>query len=102
MLTIKSLGMMALLLLLTALQSPATAGDPTDQLSGTINKFLGILTSTPVSELRANGLPDSARKLVVARFDFSEMAKRSLAAHWKALNQGEQKEFVDAFTERLL
>ena len=89
-------------LLVILLQSPARAGEPMDQLSTTINKFLTIMTSTPVSELRANGLPESARKLVFARFDFNEMAKRSLAGHWKGLDTREQKEFVDAFTERLL
>jgi phospholipid transport system substrate-binding protein len=92
----------ALVLIFSASGSQANAGEPTDQLSGTINKFLSVLTSTPVSELRANGLPESARKLVFTRFDFSEMAKRSLAGHWKGLSSGEQKEFVDAFTERLL
>jgi phospholipid transport system substrate-binding protein len=85
-----------------SINSPVMAGEPTDQLKATINKFLDILVKTPVSELREKGLPDSARKLVFARFDFSEMTKRSLGSHWKALDQKEQKEFVDAFTERLL
>ena len=40
--------------------------------------------------------------MVFARFDFSELTKRSLGPHWKSLNQGEQREFVDAFTQRLL
>ena len=39
------------------------------------------------------------RKLALARFDFSEMTKRSLGQHWKSLNPGEQKQFVDAFTQ---
>jgi phospholipid transport system substrate-binding protein len=52
--------------------------------------------------LRATGLPEKARQLVFARFDFSEMTKRSLGSHWKSLDQGEQREFVDAFTHRLL
>jgi phospholipid transport system substrate-binding protein len=30
------------------------------------------------------------------------MTKRSLGSHWKSLDQGEQREFVDAFTHRLL
>src|SRR5207247_5981659 len=51
---------------------------------------------------RANGLPESARKLVLARFDFSEMTRRSLGRHWNSLNQGEQQQFVEAFTQRQL
>jgi phospholipid transport system substrate-binding protein len=75
------------------------AGDATKQLSTTIDGFVPIIKNTPRQELQANGLPESARKLVLARFDFSEMTKRSLGQHWKSLNRGEQKQFVDAFTQ---
>ena len=78
------------------------AGDPTAQLKGTIDDFVKILASTPVSELQATGLPESALKLIFARFDFSEMTKRTLGTHWTALNQNEQTDFVNAFTQRLL
>jgi phospholipid transport system substrate-binding protein len=88
--------------ILFSMPSAGRAGPPTDQLSASINQFITILSNTPVSELQAKGLPDSARQLVFARFDFSEMTKRSLGPHWKSLDQGEQREFVDAFTQRLL
>jgi len=78
------------------------AGEPTAQLKATIDGFVKILSSTPVAELQATGLPESARKLVFARFDFSEMTKRTLGSHWTTLEQGEQKDFVEAFTQRLL
>src|SRR5437016_2356761 len=79
--------------------SPLTAGEATNQLSATIDDFVPIITNIPSAELRANGLPESARKLVLARFDFSEMTRRSLGQHWNSLNRGEQKQFVDAFTQ---
>src|SRR5215467_13475093 len=79
-----------------------SAGEPTTQLKATIDGFVKILSSTPVSELRATGLPASALQLIFARFDFSEMTKRTLGSHWTALEQGEQKDFVEAFTQRLL
>lgn len=88
--------------LLFSMPVAASAGEPTAQLSKTINEFMTILTNTSVAELRTTGLPESARKLVYARFDFSEMTKRALGSHWTALGQGEQKEFVEAFTQRLL
>jgi phospholipid transport system substrate-binding protein len=78
------------------------AGAPTDQLRASIDEFVAILSNTPVAELQASGLPESARRLVFARFDFPEMTKRSLGPHWKSLDQGEQDEFVEAFTQRLL
>jgi phospholipid transport system substrate-binding protein len=80
----------------------ARAGEPMAQLSASINEFVLIMANTSVAELRATGLPEKARQLVFARFDFSEMTKRSLGSHWKSLDQGEQREFVDAFTHRLL
>ena len=79
-----------------------TAGEATNQLSATIDDFVPIITNIPSAELRANGLPESARKLVLARFDFSEMTRRSLGRHWNSLNQGEQQQFVEAFTQRQL
>ena len=86
----------AFLLLLPSLLS---AGDATKQLSSTIDGFVPIISNTPREEVQANGMPESARKLVLARFDFSEMTKRSLGQHWKSLNREEQKQFVDAFTQ---
>ena len=78
------------------------AGEPTAQLSASIDEFVTILTNTPVSELRTTGLPEKALKLILQRFDFSEMTQLSLGTHWKSLNAGQQKEFVDAFTQRIL
>jgi phospholipid transport system substrate-binding protein len=78
------------------------AGEPMAQLSASINEFVTIMSNTSVAELRATGLPEKARQLVFARFDFSEMTKRSLGAHWKSMDQREQREFIAAFTQRLL
>ena len=35
------------------------------------------------------------------RFDFSEMAKRSLGGHWRRRTSEEQREFTEAFTDLL-
>ncbi len=85
-----------------ALPFAARAGDATEQLRATIDGFVAIINSTPISELVAHGLPERARILVFARFDFSEMARRSLGSHWGALNGGEQGEFVEGLSQRLL
>ena len=84
---------------LPLLPSLVSAGDATKQLSTTIDGFVPIISNTPREELQATGMPESARKLVLARFDFSEMTKRSLGQHWKSLNPAQQKQFVDAFTQ---
>ncbi len=71
---------------LSLLPSLLRAGDATKQLSTTIDGFVPIISNTPREELQTNGMPESARKLVLARFDFSEMTKRSLGQHCKLLN----------------
>jgi phospholipid transport system substrate-binding protein len=80
----------------------AVAGEPTSQLSTTIDEFVAILSNTSVDELRTTGLPEKARKLIFSRFDFSEMTKRALGRHWQLLDGAEQREFVDGLTRRLL
>ena len=41
------------------------------------------------------------REILDPRFDFSEMARRSLGAHWKGLEATEKKEFVNVFSSLL-
>ena len=41
------------------------------------------------------------RSTLNERFDWTEMAKRSLAEHWKSLTEEEKKEFVPLFTDLL-
>lgn len=36
------------------------------------------------------------------RFDFSELTKRALGRHWRSLNPTDQREFVEALTQKLL
>jgi len=93
-----------LVLLLSLVWVPARvfAGEPIAQLSATINEFVTIMSKTPVSELRATGLPEKALKLIYSRFDFTEMTKRSLGSHWTSLAPAQQGEFVDGLTYRLL
>ena len=99
---IRTLAVSILGLSLVAAPSRAAAGEPTEQLRKTIDEFVHILVNTPVPELRSKGLPEKALALVFGRFDFAEMTKRSLGDHWGPLAPAEQREFVDAFTQRLL
>jgi phospholipid transport system substrate-binding protein len=98
----KSLAISLTFFLSLALPWGVRAGEPTVQLSTTINEFVTILINTPVSELRATGLPEKALDLIHSRFDFVEMTQRALGSHWNALQPGEQREFVDGLTHRLL
>jgi phospholipid transport system substrate-binding protein len=44
---------------------------------------------------------DQLRQVISSRFDFSEMAKRSLGPNWQRLSPDEQREFVQLFTDLL-
>src|ERR671910_1863327 len=81
---------------------PAYAGAPTEEIRTAIDQGIEILKSAKLdtSKDRAPVIAQ-LREIVYTRFDFEEMAKRSLGSHWRRLNPQQQKEFVSAFTELL-
>ncbi len=101
-LVIKRIGFLTIAAGLFFAPRPAFAGTATDQLRTTIKNFVSILTNTSVSELRASGLPEAARRLVFERFDFVEMTRLSLGDHWMSLEVSERREFVTALAQRML
>lgn len=82
--------------------SQAHAGLPTDQIKGTVDKAL-VLLKDPRMKPAANQTErrDRLRQVLFARFDFGEMAKRSLGADWRRRTPQEQTEFVPLFTDVL-
>ncbi|MGH7848506.1 MAG: MlaC/ttg2D family ABC transporter substrate-binding protein [Candidatus Binatia bacterium] len=89
----------AMLALLMGVWLPASifAGEPTDQLRATVNSIRTALKGNPGSESSMRVRRDQIRRLIDSRFDFSEIARRSLGSHWKSLSPHEQHEFVEAF-----
>ena len=81
---------------------PLQAGAPTEEIRTAIDQGVQILKSAKLdsSKQRAQVI-DQLREIVYTRFDFEEMAKRSLGSHWRRLSPPQQKEFVTAFTELL-
>jgi len=80
----------------------SSAGVPTDQVRATVNRVLMILKDPA---LNSAGAKEARRaelsKAILPRFDFVEMAKRSLGAEWRRRTPAEQKEFVRLFTALL-
>lgn len=73
---------------------------PLNEVKETLNQVLAVVAEKPGDEnkdLRRQEL----RKVLEPRFDFDEMAKRSLGANWKDRTESEQKEFVSVFSELL-
>ena len=78
----------------------AAAATPEGQVRKTIDEILVILKDP---QLKAK--PDERRRkleeAIEPRFDFLEMAKRSLGPEWRRMTPEQQREFVALFTELL-
>jgi len=84
------------------LSTSAHAGLPTEQIKTTVDKALVVLRDPklkPAAKLKERR--DQLKQILYARFDFTEMAKRSLGANWRRRTPQEQAEFVPLFTDVL-
>jgi phospholipid transport system substrate-binding protein len=78
------------------------AGPATDQVKGTVDQVLQILTDPALkSEQKTKERRAKLRKTVLERFDFSEMSKRSMGRHWNERTPEERATFVGLFTDLL-
>ena len=75
---------------------------PTVVVKHTIDEVIRLVTD---EKLKAPDQASHRRELleetIGSKFDFEEMAKRSLAAHWKSRNANEHQEFVTLFRKLL-
>ncbi|MHB8067751.1 MAG: MlaC/ttg2D family ABC transporter substrate-binding protein [Desulfobaccales bacterium] len=82
--------------------SAAWAESPTDAVKSVIDEVIRILQDP---SLKAPALKkqrrDRVKQVVDRRFDYEEMAKRSLGSTWNTLNAGQRQEFVRLFGELL-
>ena len=89
-------------LLVFALAAPALGGEPTDQIKVTVDKIIAILNDP---ELTIPEKDEERRKLIRRaadeRFDWHEMARRTLARHWRKRTDQEREAFVPLFTDLL-
>ncbi len=79
----------------------AQAG-PTVQVRGTIDQVLDILKDPALKAPEKKGVRvEKLRRVIFSRFDFSEMARRSLGMHWRKRTAQEREEFVAIFSDLL-
>ena len=79
-----------------ALSTPAAA-TPIEQVKETMDQVQGIVRESPSgSDSYKNGRRELLMAILAARFDFREMAMRSLGQHWGRLAE-RQQEFVSVF-----
>jgi phospholipid transport system substrate-binding protein len=82
--------------------APAAAGVPTDQLKGAVERVLKTLDDPSLKgAARVGERRVAVRKIANEIFDFSEIAKRSMARHWQPLSEAQRTEFVGLFADLL-
>jgi len=97
-----SLFIAALWLAISMIAADAVAGLPTDQIKATVEKALVVLKDPRFKPpAKQQERRDQLRQILFARFDFAEMAKRSLGPDWRRRTPQEQEDFVRLFTEIL-
>jgi phospholipid transport system substrate-binding protein len=80
----------------------ATAGIPTDQVRGTVDRVLAILQDPNLKAKSKFGeRRELLRSVISARFDFTDMARRSLGSEWRRIAPSQQQQFVELFTDLL-
>jgi phospholipid transport system substrate-binding protein len=82
--------------------APASAGDATRAMDGTVHRILSLLTD---KTLAAPEKRTERRRLIMAevdrRFDFVEISMRALGRPWRDLDRDQRIEFVRLFSELL-
>src|SRR5215510_6814855 len=80
----------------------AFADSPTVQIKSTVDQVIQILTNP---QLQGEGKKQERRKrlreAIFVRFDFQQMAQRTLGAHWQRRTPEEQTEFIKVFSDLL-
>jgi phospholipid transport system substrate-binding protein len=93
---------MVLIILALGIAISVWAGEPTDQIKQTTDKIISILTD---STLKDADKREERKKLIRSaadeRFDWEEMARRSLARHWAKRTNEEKREFTALFSDLL-
>lgn len=89
-------------LFLVALATGVWASQAMEQLQTTVNRVINILSDP---QLKKPGQEHRRRQMlkdvINNRFDYEEMAKRSLSRHWRSLSAAQQAKFVRLFSELL-
>jgi phospholipid transport system substrate-binding protein len=81
----------------------AEAGMPLDELKSTVDKITAILDDKVLREsLSREALVEKLKEVSRDRFDWDEIAKRSLGMYWKDRSEAEKMEFTGLLKNLLL
>jgi phospholipid transport system substrate-binding protein len=97
-----AIGVFVVTLMLESPASPqASAGVPTDQLRGSVDKVLKLVGDPGGKREPARARRAALRKIADDIFDWEETARRSLGTHWQQRTPAEREEFVRVFADLL-
>ena len=96
----KTLASVALTLLLWMHPSLAAAASPAEEVRASVDRVLEALKD-PRLQKNPEKRREQIKEVIRERFDFGEMARRSLGPEWQRRTPEERKEFVELFTELL-
>jgi phospholipid transport system substrate-binding protein len=92
--------LLLLTLLVFGIAAPCTAGELTDEMKQTTDTFLSILSDPTLKDSSKKGEREGRiRKTLDERFDWEEMAQRSLSKYWTQRTEEEKKEFVHLYAD---
>ena len=87
-------------LLVAGTTVPVLAGEPTEQIKQTTDKILSIVKDPGLKiPSKAQERRRLIRKAADERFDWEEMARRSLGRYWAQRTAEEKREFVSLFSK---
>ena len=90
------------LLLILSIAVPVLAAEPMEAIKKTTDKILSVVTNPALKPPSKTAEKEKLiRQAVDERFDWEEMARRSLATHWAKRTSEERKEFVRLFSHLL-
>ena len=90
------------LLFMLSIAVPLWAVEPMETIKQTTDKILTIVTNPALKPPSKTAEKEKLiRQAVDERFDWEEMARRSLATHWAKRTSEEKKEFVRLFSDLL-
>ncbi|MBF8279351.1 MAG: uncharacterized protein HW385_783 [candidate division NC10 bacterium] len=98
----RALALVTAALLVVWEPTESLAGLATDQVKGTVDQVLKILTDPALKgEKKLRERRAKIRQVVLQRFGFTEMSKRSLGRYWSERTPEERTEFVRLYTDLL-
>ena len=98
----RALALVTVALLVVWEPTESLAGLATDQVKGTVDQVIKILTDPALKgEKKIRERRAKIRQVVLQRFGFTEMSKRSLGRYWSERTPEERTEFVRLYTDLL-